>query len=157
MSFRIGFGYDIHSLVKGNNLILGGVSIKHEKGTKAHSDGDVLLHSLADALLGAFALGDIGEYFPNHNIQYKNAKSSDFLLEIMGKIPKNYRIINCDCTIIAEKPKLAKYRLAMRENIADFLATSLENISVKFTTNERNDSLGNENAIAVHSVVLLGK
>ena len=134
---RIGHGYDVHRLVEGRKLILGGVEIPWEKGLLGHSDADVLLHALMDALLGAAALGDIGQHFPDKDERYAGADSMELLLEVCRMIEeRGYRTGNVDCTILAQRPKLAPYIPAMREKIAEALGISLDCVSVKATTEE---------------------
>lgn len=153
---RIGTGYDVHRLVENRKLILGGVEIPHEKGLLGHSDADVLVHSIMDSLLGALALGDIGKHFPDNQEKYKNIDSLKLLKDVLGLIlAENYCIMNIDTTIIAEKPKLSPYILQMRENIADVLEISLNQISVKATTEEGLGFTGKKEGIAVQSVCLL--
>jgi len=135
--FRIGQGYDVHRLVPGRPLILGGVKIEHEYGLLGHSDADVLLHAVMDALLGALALGDIGTHFPPSDPQYKDADSGKLLETVWQMVTsKGYRLMNLDATIVCERPKLKPYIDAMRENIASLLATDIGQISIKATTEE---------------------
>ena len=153
---RIGHGYDIHRLEVGNGIILGGVSIACSYALIAHSDGDVVLHALCDALLGAAALGDIGQHFPDDANVNKNRDSRVFLQHIFSLITKRgYEIGNVDISIVAETPKLKEYLAAMRDNIASCLQTSIENINLKATTNESLDAVGMKQGIAAHAVVLL--
>jgi 2-C-methyl-D-erythritol 2,4-cyclodiphosphate synthase len=154
----VGIGYDIHRLEKGQKLILGGIPIECDYGTIAHSDGDVLIHSIIDALLGAASLGDIGEHFPDSDLKYKNANSGE-LLQIVNKmiLDKNFKIVNIDVTIVLENPKLSDLKLKMKANIANLLGISIEQINIKATTNEKLDSIGSKEAIAVFSVCELIK
>lgn len=156
MNFRIGVGYDIHALGQGRPLIIGGVKIPFESGLVGHSDADVLLHSITDAILGAAALGDIGQHFPDTDEAYKGADSL-LLLSKIHEIIKNegYTIGNLDATIIAEAPKMLTFIDKMRENISQTLKCDLSQVSVKATTNEKIGSLGKKQGIAVHSVALL--
>ena len=156
--FRIGHGYDVHRLIEGRKLIIGGVEIPHEVGLLGHSDADVLLHAIMDSLLGAAALGDIGKLFPDNDNAFKDADSL-ILLERVGKvIPEHgYAVTNIDSTIIAQAPKLAPFIMQMRENIAKALGTDIENISVKATTEEKLGFTGNKEAIAAHAVCLIEK
>jgi len=158
---RIGHGYDIHrfSDEKTNaTLVLGGVSIPYEKKLLAHSDGDLVIHALCDALLGALALGDIGQHFPDTDAAYQNADSLIFLEKIMQSVKqKGYRVGNADITIIAEAPKLTPYKEDMRKNLAKALEVSLDDVNVKATTHEKLDAIGNKQGIAAHAVVLLVK
>lgn len=155
---RIGTGYDVHKLVKGRNLILGGVNIPHPKGLLGHSDADVLLHSIMDSLLGALALGDIGYHFPDTDVKYKNI-SSLTLLNAVSKLieEKGYRIENIDSTIIAQKPKLFPYIKDMRINISKALNIDIDRVSVKATTEEGLGFTGTEEGIASQSICLLNK
>lgn len=149
----VGFGYDLHRLDFGESLILGGVKIEWEKGTVAHSDGDVLLHSIMDAVLGAVGLGDIGEYFPDTDPKYKNADSMKLAEEVSNMIKnKNLFIVNIDATIVAEKPKMLNYKSEMKENIAGVFDLPVERVNIKATTNERLGYLGSSEGIAVYSI-----
>ena len=155
---RIGHGYDAHRLVAGRKLILGGVDVPHDLGLDGHSDADVLVHALMDAMLGAAALGDIGKLFPDSDAAYKGIDSMILLREVARVISeKGYTLGNADCTIIAQKPKLASYLPQMRQNIADVLGVDLDSISVKATTEERMGFTGSCEGIASHAVVLLTK
>ncbi len=153
---RIGEGYDVHRLVKGRQLILGGVNINFKKGLLGHSDADVLLHAISDALLGAAALGDIGKHFPPSDMQYKNI-SSLVLLEKVGKLleDKSYKIINIDATLIAEMPKLGPYRDQIINNIANALKLDASKISVKATTEEGLGFTGKGKGIAARAIALI--
>lgn len=153
---RIGSGYDVHRLVEGRKLIIGGVEIPHDKGLLGHSDADVLLHAVMDALLGAAALGDIGKHFPDSDERYKGI-SSVLLLEKVGELleESNYVIENIDSTIIAQKPKMAPYIQTMRENIAKALLIDVTQVNVKATTEEGLGFTGAEEGIAATSVALL--
>ena len=155
---RVGIGYDVHKLVEDRKLIIGGVDIPHTKGLLGHSDADVLLHAISDALLGAAALGDIGKHFPDTDERYKGI-SSLILLEYVGKLlsEKNYKIINIDATIVAQKPKLLPYILTMRENIAKALQIDLDDINVKATTEERLGFTGSEEGISSYAICSIEK
>jgi 2-C-methyl-D-erythritol 2,4-cyclodiphosphate synthase len=149
----VGFGYDLHRLKENESLILGGVNIEWEKGTVAHSDGDVLLHSIMDAVLGAAGLGDIGEHFPDTDIEYKNADSMALARKVFQMIAQlNYKIINIDATIVAEKPKMLNYKEQMKKNIAEIFSLNEQRVNIKATTNEKLGYLGNSEGIAVYSV-----
>ncbi len=149
----VGFGYDLHRLAENESLILGGVKIEWEKGTVAHSDGDVLLHSIMDALLGAAGKGDIGEHFPDTDEKFKNADSMALAGEVYKMIDKlNYKIINIDATIVAEKPKMLNYKNRMKQNIAGIFHMDERRVNIKATTNEKLGYLGNSEGIAVYSV-----
>ena len=153
---RIGHGYDVHRLVEGRRLILGGVDIPYEKGLLGHSDADVLLHALMDALLGAAALGDIGQHFPDKDPRYEGADSLALTREVSAMIRAHgYHIGNVDCTVLAQRPKLAPHIPQMRQNIASALGIALERVSVKATTEEGLGFTGEGLGIAAHAVALL--
>lgn len=157
-AFRIGFGYDTHRLVAGRKLILGGVEIEHEKGLLGHSDADLVLHALCDAMLGALNLRDIGFHFPPSDEKWKGMDSKFFLKETYKKVQeRGYLLGNMDCTIVAERPKINPHIPAMQKVIAEILQTSEENISIKATTHEKTDAVGNEESMVTHTVVLLYK
>ena len=156
MSIRIGHGYDVHKLVEGRKLILGGVDIPYEKGLLGHSDADVLAHAIMDALLGALALGDIGKLFPDTDPKYKGADSIELLYYVGTIITENgYSIGNIDSTILCQKPRLAPYIDTMRENIAKALKCNIKQISVKATTEEKLGFTGEGLGISAHAVCLL--
>lgn len=156
MNYRIGNGYDVHRLSNGEKLVLGGVPIPFSKGTLAHSDGDVLIHAICDALLGALALGDIGEHFPDSDPKWKGADSRIFLTKIAGLITsKGYRISNVDCTVVLELPKISVYKKEMRKNISEVLSIDIQQVSVKATTTEGLGKEGRGDAISAYSSVLL--
>ena len=153
---RIGHGYDVHKLVEGRKLILGGVEIPHTVGLLGHSDADVLTHSLMDALLGALALGDIGHLFPDNDPAYEGADSIGLLKEVMKRIrAEGYRLGNADITVLAQAPKLAPHILNMRKHLAEAMECDLDQISVKATTEEGLGFTGAKEGIAAHAVVLL--
>lgn len=153
---RIGQGYDVHRLTEGRRLILGGVEIPWEKGLLGHSDADVLLHALMDAMLGAAALGDIGAIFPDTDIRYGGADSMELLRQVKALLDeKGWRVGNMDATIIAQKPKLSPFIPAMRKNIADLLGIDLSAVSVKATTEEHLGFTGRGEGISAQAVVLL--
>jgi 2-C-methyl-D-erythritol 2,4-cyclodiphosphate synthase len=153
---RIGHGYDLHALADGRRLVLGGVEIPHDRGPIAHSDGDVLLHALADALLGAAALGDIGQHFPDTDPAYSGADSRVLLRGVVGLVQAaGYATSNVDVTVLAQRPKLAPHRDAMRANIAADLGLDIGAVSVKATTTEGLGPVGRGEAIAAHAVCLL--
>lgn len=155
---RIGLGYDVHKLVDGRKLIIGGVDIPHEKGLLGHSDADVLVHAVMDSILGALALGDIGKHFPDTDERYKGADSIKLLEFVHNLIDeKGYGIGNIDCTIIAQSPKMAPHISNMRENMAKALNTSIDNINVKATTEEGLGFTGAKEGIAAQSICLLVK
>jgi 2-C-methyl-D-erythritol 2,4-cyclodiphosphate synthase len=153
---RIGHGYDVHRLVADRKLIMGGVEIPWEKGLLGHSDADVLLHAISDAILGAMGLGDIGKHFPDTDPAYKGADSLK-LLEHVGKLAadKGWQLGNLDATIIAQRPKMAPHIPAMRENIARVLNANPEQVNVKATTEEGLGFSGREEGISAHAVVLM--
>ena len=155
---RIGMGYDVHKLVSGRKLIIGGVEIEHEMGLLGHSDADVLLHAIMDALLGAAALGDIGKHFPDTDPQYKGISSIE-LLKHVGKLidESRYVIENIDATIIAQRPKMRPHIDTMRQNIADALGIDIEQINVKATTEEGLGFTGTEEGISSQAICLLAK
>jgi 2-C-methyl-D-erythritol 2,4-cyclodiphosphate synthase len=156
--FRTGFGFDVHALTENRKLILGGIEIPHSKGLLGHSDADALLHSITDAMLGALALGDIGQHFPDTKSEYKNADSSMFLRLAYKMVrQKGYSLGNIDAMISLQQPKIAKYVIKMRENISTILGAALDQVSVKAGTNEKLGFVGREEGIAVFSTVLLIK
>lgn len=153
---RIGHGYDVHKLVEGRKLILGGVDIPYKKGLLGHSDADVLVHAVMDALLGAAALGDIGKLFPDTDERFKGADSIMLLKEVCRVLEKNgYKIENIDSTVIAQKPKLKDFINAMRENIAEACRVDISQVSVKATTEEKLGFTGSGEGISAHSVCLI--
>ena len=153
---RIGHGYDAHAFAQGRPLILGGVTIPHDKGLAAHSDGDAVIHALCDALLGAAALGDIGEHFPDTDKKFKNIDSRLLLRRVAELLEKeSHRINNVDITVLAQAPKLAPFINSMRQNLAEDLKTAMNNVSIKATTTERMGFVGREEGIAAYAVVLL--
>jgi len=156
--FKIGFGYDIHPLSRDRKLILGGVEIPNEYGLLGHSDADVLLHAVCDAILGALALGDIGKHFPNTDPKYKDADSKQLLNQVYYLMTDfNYAIGNIDSTIILEEPKLASFIPEMRKIIANILNVDVDHVSVKATTSEKLGFVGRNEGCAAHAVVLLTK
>ena len=156
MSIRIGQGFDVHAFGPGDHVMLGGVRIAHDQGLVAYSDGDVALHALSDALLGALALGDIGHFFPDTDAEWAGADSAHLLREVYQQITaRGYRLGNADITLIAQRPKMAPHIPAMRERIAALLDCGPDAISVKATTTERLGFTGREEGIAVTAVVLL--
>lgn len=155
---RIGHGYDVHKLVEGRKLIMGGVEIPYEKGLLGHSDADVLLHAISDALLGAASLGDIGKLFPDTDMQYKGADSRVLMAEVVRRIKESgYRVVNVDATIIAQRPKMRNYIDTMRQNIADTLGCDINDINVKATTEEGMGFTGEGMGISAHAVCLIEK
>ena len=153
---RVGQGYDVHRFNDGDHIILGGVTIPYEKGLEAHSDGDVVLHALADAILGAAALGDIGKHFPDTDPEFKGADSRVLLRHVYNIVQeKGYKLINADVTIIAQAPKMLPHVPAMRANIAADLQVDVDFINVKATTTEKLGFEGRKEGIAVQAVVLI--
>ena len=153
---RIGFGWDLHQLVEDRTLILGGVEIDAPFGESGHSDGDVLLHAIIDALLGAACLGDIGTHFPPSDPQWKDSASSTLLSQSLEMVQAaGYHLVNLDTTIVLQRPKLAEYIPSIRSHLADLLMTSLDNVSVKAKTKEQVDATGEGRAIEAYAAVLL--
>ncbi len=153
---RVGFGYDAHPLVKDRPLIIGGVRIPYELGLSGHSDADVLIHAVIDALLGATTLGDIGSHFPDTSPNYANFSSLLFLKEIAGLLEKNgFRVVNIDTTVVLEQPKIAPYIVQMRKNIANSLHLKMNQVSVKATTNEKMGFVGRAEGAVAYAVTLV--
>lgn len=156
MSFRIGQGYDLHRLVQDRPLILGGVEIDHDKGLLGHSDADVLLHAITDALLGAAGLGDLGRHFPDTDPAYKGADSRELLRQAVQLVVKGgWAIVNVDATIIAQEPKLAPHMDRIRESVAQCIGIDLQRVNVKAKTKEGCDAVGERRAMEVHAIALL--
>lgn len=156
--FRIGFGYDTHRLVEGRKLVLGGVELAHSKGLLGHSDADVLLHAITDALLGAVNLRDIGFHFPDTDPKYKGADSKLLLKDAYALVrEKGYLLGNMDCTLIAEKPKINPHIPAMQKAIAEILDCDVDQISIKATTHEKTDATGREESMVAQAVALVLK
>lgn len=156
MGLRIGQGVDVHAFGPGDKIVIGGVVIPHTHRLMAHSDGDVLLHALSDALLGAAALGDIGKHFPDTDAQYANADSRALLRMVVAKLKaKRYKLVNADMTIVAQKPRMAPYISKMREKIAEDLECDIDQVNVKATTTEKLGFNGREEGITALATVLL--
>ena len=156
MDFRVGNGYDVHQLAEGLPLVLGGVNIPHTKGCVAHSDGDVLIHALCDALLGALALGDIGQHFPDTSDAYKGIDSKLLLARVVAMVrERGWEIVNVDNTLLAQKPKIAPFVPQMRQVLAGILGLPEDAVSVKATTTERLGFVGREEGIAAYATCLL--
>ncbi|QDT38524.1 2-C-methyl-D-erythritol 2,4-cyclodiphosphate synthase [Stratiformator vulcanicus] len=154
--FRVGLGQDCHQLVPGRPLLLGGVVIDHEKGLQGHSDADVLLHAVTDAIIGAVGRGDIGEWFPNTDPSFRGADSRHLLSAVMREVTADgWTVINIDCTINAERPKLSKHKAAIRESIAELVGISAELVNVKAKTGEKVGPVGREEAMTAEAVALL--
>ena len=155
---RIGHGYDVHALADGLRLVLGGVEIEHSKGCVAHSDGDVAIHAICDALLGALALGDIGKLFPDTSAEFKGIDSKILLRRVCDVVEqKGYKISNIDCTIAMQRPKLRPHIDTMRQTLADVMGLDVDRVSVKATTTERLGFEGREEGVSTHAVALLIK
>lgn len=155
---RIGQGYDVHQLVEGRPLILGGIEIPHDRGLLGHSDADVLLHTITDAALGAIGAGDIGRHFPDTDPEFKDADSRKLLTHIWQYVKEQgYELGNVDCTVIAQKPKLASYIEEIRASVAALLEADISKVNIKATTHEKLGSLGREEGIAALAVILLNK
>ncbi len=154
----IGFGYDVHRLVPGRPLVLGGVTIPGERGLEGHSDADVVLHALMDALLGAAGLGDIGRHFPPTDPAYEGADSLELLRRVVALLAaEGYRPVNCDITVVAERPKIGPHVEAMRERISAVLDVEPRRVSIKATTNERMGFVGREEGVAAYAVALIAE
>lgn len=158
MDFRIGNGYDVHQLAEGLPLVLGGVKIPHSKGCVAHSDGDVLIHAICDALLGALALGDIGQHFPDTSDEYSGIDSTILLARVAAMIREaGWEIVNIDSTLLAQKPKIAPFVPLMRSRLAEVLQIPVDRVSVKATTTEHLGFVGRQEGLAAQAVCLLGR
>ena len=156
MKLRIGHGYDVHRLVEGRDLILGGVSIPWKLGLLGHSDADVLAHAIMDAILGAAAMGDIGMLFPDNDPTYKGADSLALLTEVMRRVREaGYEVVNIDATVLAQAPKLSPHKQQMRQNLADAAGLDVTQVSVKATTEEGLGWTGSSEGMAVHAIALL--
>ncbi|WP_417849718.1 2-C-methyl-D-erythritol 2,4-cyclodiphosphate synthase [Thalassoglobus sp.] len=156
MKLRVGLGHDTHRLEQGKRLVIGGVDIPHSHGPVAHSDGDVLLHALTDAILGALGWGDIGEWFPDTDEMFQGADSAELLNQVMQKVQADgWEVGNADCIVFAQKPKLSPYKKTISERIAELLHVDSENINVKAKTGEKVGPVGREEAICAEVVVLL--
>lgn len=155
---RIGNGYDVHILTEGRKLVLGGIEIPHTKGVLGHSDGDVLVHAVMDAMLGALALGDIGQHFPDTDMKYENIDSTVLLKRVKELVAeRGYKIINLDSIIVLQKPKVKPYIEVMRKRIAEVLEIDVEQVSIKATTEEKLGFTGDESGVKSYCVVLLEK
>lgn len=156
MALRIGYGVDFHQLEEGRKFMIGGVHVPHHKGAVGHSDADVLLHAICDAMLGALALGDIGVHFPDTDMRYKNIDSKILLRDTAALIKaKGYRLVNLDSTLCLQEPKIKPYVEQMRETIANVIETSIENVSIKATTTEQMGFVGRKEGIIAYATVLL--
>ena len=158
MDIRVGIGYDVHALAEGLRLVLCGVEVEHTKGCVAHSDGDVAIHAICDAMLGALALGDIGKLFPDNDQQYKGIDSRKLLKQVVDLIrDRGYDVSNVDCTIAMQRPKLRPYIDLMRERLAEVIGIAVDRVSVKATTTERLGFEGREEGVSATAVTLLIK
>ena len=166
MSYRIGVGFDVHQLEEGNSLILGGIKINHIKGTVAHSDGDVVIHAICDAMLGSLCLGDIGLLFPDNDSRYKDIDSKFLFIKVLEEVyNKGYKVVNIDVSLVLEEPKIQSHVFKMRKKISEYSANIHKNIkkishndiSIKATTNEKIGYIGRQEGVACHAVVLLHK
>lgn len=156
MSLRIGHGYDVHAFGPGNSITLANCRIPHNQGVIAHSDGDVVIHALCDAILGALAMGDIGDHFPDTDIKYKGINSGELLTEVYKLAKENGWILcNADITLVAQAPKVSLYKQKMRSNLAELLNCNTDQINIKATTTEHMGYLGRKEGLASHAVVLL--
>lgn len=156
MAYRIGFGVDFHQLAEGRELMIGGIRIPHNKGAVGHSDADVLLHAICDALLGAACLGDIGVHFPDTDMKYKNIDSKILLKETVQLLQKeNYQLVNIDSTLCLQEPKIKPYILQMQKAIAEIIGTSEKNISIKATTTEQMGFVGRKEGVVAYATALL--
>ncbi len=153
---RVGFGVDVHAFEAGDHVMLGGVRIAHDRGIKAHSDGDVLLHALCDALLGATGLGDIGQHFPDSDPRWRGADSADLLRSVCEQVAaRGFKVINVDMTLLAEAPKLAPHRATIVARVADLLDIEADRVNLKATTTEKLGFLGRAEGLAAQATVLL--
>jgi len=158
MNYRIGFGYDVHAMREGEPFIIGGIQVPHHQGTFGHSDADVLIHAICDALLGAVSMGDIGQLFPDNDQQYKGIDSKILLKEVVKRLTEeNYKIGNIDSTVCLQKPKLKPHIPQMREVLAKVMNISINQLSIKATTTELLGFIGREEGVAVHAVALVYK
>ncbi|MCW8957092.1 MAG: 2-C-methyl-D-erythritol 2,4-cyclodiphosphate synthase [Gammaproteobacteria bacterium] len=157
-NIRIGHGYDVHGFEAGDHIIMGGVKIPYQQAFKAHSDGDVLIHAICDALLGAAAMGDIGQHFPDTDAQYKNADSRLLLRHVVSLLAEqDYHLLNLDATIVAQAPKMSVHIPVMKNNLASDLGCDTNQINVKATTTEKLGFIGRQEGIATHAVVIIEK
>ena len=153
---RVGYGYDLHRLASGRDLWLGGVRVDYDRGLVGHSDADVLVHAIADAILGAAALGDIGQHFPDHEGRWRDMKGGALMERVLSMVrQKNLRTVNVDCIVHAEQPKLSPHRDRIRQSLAGMLNLPVDSVNVKFKTNEGLDAVGQNTAIAASAVALL--
>lgn len=155
---RTGIGYDVHRFGKGRKLILGGIEVPYEKGLVGHSDADVLLHAICDAILGGIGEGDIGQHFPDHDVRFKGISSMKLLEDVLGLLKrKGFMLINIDSTIIAERPKVSRFVKGMRENISNLLGLDIGSVNIKATTNEGLGFIGRGEGIAAQAICTIRK
>ena len=158
MNLRVGLGFDVHQLSEGYPLFLGGIKLEHEKGAVGHSDADVLIHAICDALLGAANMGDIGFHFPNTDERYRGIDSKKLLAEVIEKIKtKNYSVVNIDATLVLERPKINPHVPAMQKVLADVMQINTDDISIKATTNEKLGFIGREEGVTAYAVALIAR
>lgn len=158
MSFRVGTGFDAHRLVTGRPLVLGGVTIRHDRGLEGHSDADIVCHALIDALLGASALGDIGDLFPPHDPRFEGAASIDLLGQAWQRVAaEGYALVNCDAVLVAQFPRIAPHRVEMRQNVADALGCEIGQVSIRATGTDGLGFMGRQEGMACQTVVLLAR
>jgi 2-C-methyl-D-erythritol 2,4-cyclodiphosphate synthase len=158
MKIRVGFGFDVHQLKKGKELWLGGIQLKHTKGAVGHSDADVLIHAICDALLGAAGMRDIGFHFPNTSAEYKNIDSKKLLIQVVALLKKeSYAIGNIDCTLVLEDPKINPHIDKMKETLAPLLNIEISDIGIKATTNEKMGYVGREEGVCAYAIALIQK
>lgn len=158
MNLRVGLGFDVHQLSEGYPLFLGGIKLEHEKGAVGHSDADVLIHAICDALLGAANMGDIGFHFPNTDELYRGIDSKKLLAEVIEKIKtKNYTVVNIDATLVLERPKINPHVPAMQKVLADVMQINTDDISIKATTNEKLGFIGREEGVTAYAVALIAR
>lgn len=158
LEFRIGLGQDLHRLALGNRFVVGGIAIPHESGPEGHSDGDVLLHAIVDALLGAAGLGDIGEWFPNTDDRWKDADSSIMVTTVVSDLAdRGWKIVNLDCTITVEQPRITPHKKDIQTRLAELLRVDLSQVNVKAKSGEQVGTVGRQEAIVANAVVLLSK
>jgi 2-C-methyl-D-erythritol 2,4-cyclodiphosphate synthase len=156
--YRIGIGYDQHEFIENKKLVLGGIPLKYNKGLKAHSDGDALIHALCDGLLGALGRGDIGEWFPDTDEQFKDMDSSLFLRQIMNMVTRDgYKVVNADCILILDEPKISSYKKEMKERLAGLLDVPISSLNIKATRTEGIGQLTDSRGIAAQAIILLKK
>lgn len=156
MKFRIGHGLDVHAFEAGDHVVLGGIKVPHNRGVKAHSDGDVILHAITDALLGALGMGDIGQWFPDNDPEFKNIESKNMIIPIiMSMADHGFKLNNLDVTVVAQAPKVSDYTDAIRKNVATLFNADISQVNIKATTTEQLGALGRKEGISAHAVISL--